>query len=410
MASARKPPPRRKSCTECIKSKRRCDQGLPSCTRCRKLKLECNYVASTRILSPNETLLPSTSDSLGTSLAQVSSPLAPQGESLVNSIDPSLINSNDLTACHLLSELDGNFSINLDDHNLPAPTLADHPMVRHVNQEIIFGDVSTIIASRFKYGIDQLNSGPKEMVLKTQTAWSHPLLYEGEMPPSLQDAHAACALYIAKHEANAHVVLRHVRTRLEGLLASPAPVGPCELLAKAHALVLYCIMLFFDGGVLERARAEAALEQLESSAIALYPLVGIIDPIPETLSYYPTASTTSIWKTWIFRESVRRTFLTCYFFISMCHVMREQFHYCSSRTAFSSIWTASAHLWSARNLLEFTTVWNERNHYVVHGLDLTEIIGNAHADDVDEFGRMLLVAHMGADDARGWFHTRGGVL
>ena len=90
--------------------------------------------------------------------------------------------------------------------------------------------------------------------------------------------------------------------------------------------------------------------------------------------------------------------------------MKDDIGYCRNHTAFFSIWTASAHLWSARSLLDFTTVWNEKKHYVVHGLDFTDIVDNARADDVDEFGRMLLVAYMGIDDAKGWFHTRGGAL
>ncbi|KAK9354677.1 hypothetical protein V1523DRAFT_126301 [Lipomyces doorenjongii] len=37
------PPPRRKSCLQCIKSKRRCDLGNPTSTRCRQRLIECSY-------------------------------------------------------------------------------------------------------------------------------------------------------------------------------------------------------------------------------------------------------------------------------------------------------------------------------------------------------------------------------
>lgn len=40
-----RPPPRRKSCGECVKAKRRCDQQAPSCSRCRKKGFDCIYVA-----------------------------------------------------------------------------------------------------------------------------------------------------------------------------------------------------------------------------------------------------------------------------------------------------------------------------------------------------------------------------
>lgn len=37
------PPPRRKSCTACVKAKRRCDLLTPQCTRCFQKSLECVY-------------------------------------------------------------------------------------------------------------------------------------------------------------------------------------------------------------------------------------------------------------------------------------------------------------------------------------------------------------------------------
>lgn len=37
------PPPRRKSCAACIKSKRRCDVGFPTCQRCLHRQIECVY-------------------------------------------------------------------------------------------------------------------------------------------------------------------------------------------------------------------------------------------------------------------------------------------------------------------------------------------------------------------------------
>jgi hypothetical protein len=43
-------PPHRTSCLACVKSKRRCDVGLPRCKRCatKGLKVTCNYAGNTR--------------------------------------------------------------------------------------------------------------------------------------------------------------------------------------------------------------------------------------------------------------------------------------------------------------------------------------------------------------------------
>lgn len=198
MASARKPPPRRKSCAECIKSKRRCDQGFPTCTRCRRLKLDCSYGASTQNAGHNESLVPPSSDTPGISIDQVSSPLALQDGSLVTSIDPSLVNSNDFGACHLLPDLDGSLSIDLDGPDMPTPAVPDNPIIRHAIEEFLLGDVSAIIESRFRYGLEQMRSGPREMALKVQTPWSHPLLYQAEMPQIMKGG-LWTIWYVAKH-------------------------------------------------------------------------------------------------------------------------------------------------------------------------------------------------------------------
>lgn len=42
------PPPRRKSCGECVKAKRRCDLLTPKCTRCFQKTLDCRYVREPR--------------------------------------------------------------------------------------------------------------------------------------------------------------------------------------------------------------------------------------------------------------------------------------------------------------------------------------------------------------------------
>ena len=63
MSAPGPPPPRRKSCGECVKANRRCDQRNPACLRCVKKKLNCVYVrqpaqwlvANTRLNDVTET-------------------------------------------------------------------------------------------------------------------------------------------------------------------------------------------------------------------------------------------------------------------------------------------------------------------------------------------------------------------
>ena len=90
--------------------------------------------------------------------------------------------------------------------------------------------------------------------------------------------------------------------------------------------------------------------------------------------------------------------------------MKEEFGFCQGHAALGTLLTASAHLWRARNVMDFATAWNERKHYVLQNVDFTDLIANGHADDLDEFGKSLLVAYMGADEAKGWLHAHGGAL
>ena len=90
--------------------------------------------------------------------------------------------------------------------------------------------------------------------------------------------------------------------------------------------------------------------------------------------------------------------------------MKGNFHCCKRHTALSCVWIASAHLWGARTLLDFTKAWNKREDFVVRGLDFTKVIATAQTDDIDDFGKLVMVAYMGIDDAMGWFHTRDGAL
>ncbi|KAF2094196.1 hypothetical protein NA57DRAFT_47048 [Rhizodiscina lignyota] len=278
-------------------------------------------------------------------------------------------------------------------------------------KNVDLANMSAFLNTHMRYGIEQMKAAPKDMVLYNATPWCHPFLYEQEMPRVLQDAQAACALYITKNEKNASTISRHIELRADELVANPLPTAPGDVLAGTQALLLYQIIRVLDGDVRrERLRADAAMDRLESYTHALRPLVDVEDDSSVLLTFYPTASSMSFWKSWIFRQSLCRTLIACFYFLSIYHVLKENFAYCDAQKALSSLWAASAHLWNARSVMEFTTAWKEKKHFPIRDLDLTELIADARADDIDSFGKILLVAFMGIDDGRGWFLTRGGAL
>jgi hypothetical protein len=82
--------------------------------------------------------------------------------------------------------------------------------------------------------------------------------------------------------------------------------------------------------------------------------------------------------------------------------------YCHARGALSSYLIGSAHLWTASSAFDFAKTWNERERLVVDNMDFDPLLQLAQPDDIDVFGRMLLVAKLGIDEVRGWFYCKGG--
>jgi len=70
----------------------------------------------------------------------------------------------------------------------------------------------------------------------------------------------------------------------------------------------------------------------------------------------------------------------------------------------------SSALWDAKSPFDFAKAWNEKKHFLVKDLEFQEVLKEADAQDIDVFGRMIMVGVIGVDDIRGWIHTRGGQM
>jgi hypothetical protein len=264
--------------------------------------------------------------------------------------------------------------------------------------------------SRVEYSMKHVKLAPKMMVEQTCTPWSHPLLYEEHMPRSLQDAHAACALYIARNDNNAEHVARYITSRAEELLTTALPTTAIEILARTQALMLYQIMLVFGDDIRLWTRADALLPHLEDAGASLLPMAAEETEVLGNLPLYPSTAARAAWKLYIFRESVRRTVL-CAFHISVMYTLLSgQLKSCAQELCLKNRVTLSAHLWRATSAFDFAMAWNEKDHFVIKELDFTDVLKNAQPDDLDVFANMMLVGLQGIDDTRGWYHTRGGTL
>lgn len=407
---------RQKSCSECAKGKRKCDLGDPACTRCRKQHLTCTYppppgqpcgaTAGNLVGSSAESAIPHMSMdledienatlSLGFDVS--TQPLAPDADIAdfdfgagVASLD-SL--SNMLGSPNDLYELTLNRAYHRD----------------RTEKTFSAAHIAPFAKSRVEWSIARLKLAPKTMIEENGTPWQHAMLYDEHMPRSLQDAYAACALHVARNGTNDGFITRFIREHAEALANSPIPQDPTELLARAQAFILYQSMLVFGGDVSLYSQAELLLPCMEQVAYTLLSLADQEEDPTDPIPLYPSAVARASWAAYIFRESLRRTVLAVYHFVTMCNLLRGQLTSCNSHLALGSRLTISAQLWNARSAFDYAVTWNHQKHFIVKELDFTEVMRDAMPEDIDTLGKMMMIGLQGEDDIKGWFYTRAGAL
>lgn len=221
---------------------------------------------------------------------------------------------------------------------------------------------------------------------------------------------------MAKNRTNSQVILRSIEARVNDLLQSPNPTEPFQILARTHALLLYHIIRIFDGDIGARAAAERTQSALEDSAMDLLLHVDFNCPSPQKgaasqLSLSPFGPTRQFWRDWIVQESGRRTLLFTFFFLQAYRVISGQpVGGCDGRLGMCHAFTLSASLWHAESPLAFARAWHQGRHLVVENTDFSIVLGQAKAEDVDAYGRIILTSLIGKDEAEVWFAAKGGSL
>ncbi|RGP70163.1 c6 finger domain-containing [Fusarium longipes] len=403
----RNPPTRRKSCAACTKAKRRCDFAMPACLRCSQRHIHCQY--PTRVVRGHLAIQPEATETICPDLLTTDDSSPQTAESL--SSDGPMI--EDFNA--VISGLDvcsgglGALEFPLEDTTLK---FVEQPWTLTAPSTKDFSHVPERILNRLQWAVDEIKRAPEKMVLENQTPWSHPLLYRDGMPRSLQDAHSSCALYMAKNRVNSPVIFRSIESRVNDLLAAPAPVTPLECLAHTQSLILYQIIRLYDGDIGARVSAEHVIPAIEASAISLFSYAQFdIDTAAITLPTHPIAPTKAFWQDWILQESIRRTLLFSFYFVQAYRIMAGcKILQCDGRLGLCHAWTLSAHLWNAMTPLSFAEAWRDKNHYVVTNAIFSQVLDEAQADDVDVFGKIMISSLMGQDETEGWFASRGGKL
>jgi hypothetical protein len=400
---------RQKSCSECQKGKRRCDLANPSCARCLKQHLTCNYPHAPGGL-PAASAEQLVYDLDEFDMPDVPLDIADMGaESLPLNLDVSALPSTDFdleAGITSLDSLNNMMYSSTNDEDLMALERA----YSRIGKTFSAAHIAPFAKSRMRWSMEKLKLAPKSMVEENSTPWQHPLLYAENMPSSLQDSYAACALHLARNSTNDEFVNRFIKTHAEVLANTPLPQQPVEILARAHALMLYQSMLVFGGDIGSYSQAELLLPCMEQVGHSLLNLASQQDDPTESLPLYPSAAARASWTAYIFRESLCRTVLAVFHFMTLCSLLRGQLVACSPHLAYGNRLTISAHLWNAKTALDYAVAWNNKKYYIVKELDFEEVLKDAMPEDLDTFSKMMMIGLRGEDDIMGWFYTKGGVL
>jgi hypothetical protein len=406
---------RQKSCSECAKGKRKCDLGFPSCIRCQKQHLTCTYPQQpprSRDLVPEDGPEHG-SDIFGTS--DVFMGLEDLDDSELLPLDLANPLPQASITDHGAFDLEAGITSPESLSNMfNTPTGEDQLVIERayplVKKSFSISNIAPFTRTRIEWSIAQLKLIPKIAVEQNGTPWQHCKLYDEYMPRSLQDAHAACALYLARNGTNDEFVTRFITERITELIAYSLPQQSNELLARAHALMLYQSILVFGGDIRLYSQSETLLPHMEAAGEALLSLM--TQQVDETgsLPLYPSMAARASWTAYIFRESLRRTVLSLFQFVAMCYLLRGQLASCNDHLAVGSRLVFSAQLWHAKTAFDYAVAWNEKRYMIVRDLDFTEVLKSSMPEDVDTFAKMMLIGIQGEDDIRGWFYTRGGTL
>jgi hypothetical protein len=400
---------RQKSCSECQRGKRRCDLGNPSCARCLKQHLTCSYphISGQLPAASVERLVYGIDDS---EIPDILFELADnETETLALNLDVSAMPPVDfdleagITSLESLNNM--MYSSTNDEDRMTLERTYDQN-----GKTFSAAHIAPFARSRMGWSMEKLKLAPKSMVEENSTPWQHAMLYEENMPSSLQDSYAACALYLARNSINTEFVNRFIKTHAEALVNSPLPQQPTEILARAHALMLYGSMLVFGGDISAYSHAELLLPCMEEVGHSLLDLARQQNVPTNPLPLYPSATARASWTAYIFRESLSRTVLAVFHFLTLYNLLRGQLVACTPHFKYDNKLTISAHLWNATSMLDYALAWNNKKYFIVKGLDFEEVLQDAMPEDLDTFTKMMMIGMRGEDDMEGWFYTKGGTL
>ncbi|KAE9370004.1 hypothetical protein N431DRAFT_508914 [Stipitochalara longipes BDJ] len=376
-------PPHRTSCLACVKSKRRCDVGLPQCERCTTKGLTCNYAGNTR-RAPTDTSIHNQDQTAAPRSSHEG--LADTSQDILNSIltpeiemEQWLSDSNEIA---IDGYVDSAFSV-------------FEPGDDYITTGAIYEE-------RVRFASRQFRKYPEIFYTRGQNPFIHKHSYTEHLPPVISDALSACALYSGKNTENELFVFGDISRKAKDLVEMQRPfLSPVELLASIQALLLYQIMRLFDGDIRQRADAESHEAILISWTEQLLARVvqNSLTMDPEALSQ--DSISRSSWNDWIFEESCRRTILTSFMLQGTYSFLK--FGYDNVTGKINKLcFTAQVALWNARSEYHWRETSKEKHHFKVTIDEWDSAMEGVKPEDLEELGIMIHALYKGMDIICEW--------
>jgi len=408
-------PPRRRSCYNCVKAKRRCDAAIPRCERCTSKDFVCDYTGSANFTSSTPgldhdqtTTSPAEPDWLSRDYLDDFGDASMTVPNLEKDIAP-------FAEPSWLMTMDG---VQLDTPNDLAPYISEP---RHLTAAMsnIEGCVDT--ASFFEHGDDYVTTGaiyqarvafasqqfktyPEMFYKRGQTPFIHRHLYADHIPPVIQDVLSSCALYSGKNKENESLVFGDISRKAGQLVDMHRSfLLPVDLLASTQALLLYQIIRLLDGDIRQRADAEANEAILVSWTKQLLGRTRLLGRSNDSESSSSTDGSIVVrsWNDWIFEESCRRTVLASYMLQGTYQFLKLGWDNVAGVVDKLSF-TAQATLWNAPSEFHWRESYKDKRHFKVVINDWDTDMDGAKPADLDELGVLMFAIYKGMDNTSEW--------
>jgi hypothetical protein len=230
------------------------------------------------------------------------------------------------------------------------------------------------------------------MAYQGSTAFLHKDLYETREPEAIQDCVAISALYMSKSACNQRILANNIAAKISALTRESQTWTLTQHLAAVQALIIYQIIRLYDPDLHLQHQAESQLPLLEHWTATLW-----------KRSFAEPQSFASDHASWVFHESLRRTI--------MISVFVRCGYSCLTRDGLASqvpvvarlpltkdlgAWNCSREEWEVRPV-----GWlGEEDNLVSYGEFGTLWTLDRDVGELDAFGRLLIAACRGKEDAR----------